>query len=157
MGVTIQFESHWVELAGIYEMKYDAAVLEFFDHLAARLGYANEGYLQMKFPDLCRAIRQKIAARKTARLAEMERVLTEALKEEPVPTLNDLRSRLGYSSSECLRLHFPGLCEQILARRRTAREQRTAELRIALQDLLLEVPLSRFVSSAHALVSPLPT
>jgi putative transposase len=31
MGVTIQFESHWVELAGIYEMEHDAAVLEFFD------------------------------------------------------------------------------------------------------------------------------
>jgi putative transposase len=31
MGVTIQFESHWVELAGIYEMEHDTAVLEFFD------------------------------------------------------------------------------------------------------------------------------
>lgn len=31
MGVTIQFESHWVELAGIYEMEHDVGVLEFFD------------------------------------------------------------------------------------------------------------------------------
>ena len=31
MGVTIQFVSHWVELAGIYEMEHDAAVLEFLD------------------------------------------------------------------------------------------------------------------------------
>ena len=31
MGVTIQFESHRVELAGIYEMEHDAAVLEYFD------------------------------------------------------------------------------------------------------------------------------
>ena len=31
MGVTIQFESHWVEVAGIYEMEHDAAVLEYFD------------------------------------------------------------------------------------------------------------------------------
>jgi len=31
MGVTIQFESHWVELAGIYEMEHDATVLEYFD------------------------------------------------------------------------------------------------------------------------------
>jgi len=109
-------------------------------HLAKRLGYANEGYLQRRFPDLCRAIRRKIAARKEVRLADMERVLSEALKEEPVPTLADLRQRLGYSSSECLQLHFPGLCEQILARRQAAREQRTAELKRALQDLLLEVP-----------------
>src|SRR5947209_20392120 len=31
MGVTIQFETHRVELAGIYEMEHDAAVLEDFD------------------------------------------------------------------------------------------------------------------------------
>ena len=31
MGVTIQFESHRVELAGIYEMEHDADVLEYYD------------------------------------------------------------------------------------------------------------------------------
>jgi len=31
MGVTIQFESHRVELAGIYEMEHDPSVLEYFD------------------------------------------------------------------------------------------------------------------------------
>jgi hypothetical protein len=70
----------------------------------------------------------------------VERVLTEALKEESVPTLVDLRKRSGYSSSECLRLHFPELCEQILARRQAARAQRTAELKRTLQEFLSEVP-----------------
>jgi hypothetical protein len=31
MGVTIQFESHRVELAGIYEMEHDPSTLEYFD------------------------------------------------------------------------------------------------------------------------------
>jgi hypothetical protein len=31
MGVTIQFESHRVELAGIYEMEHDDSVEEFYD------------------------------------------------------------------------------------------------------------------------------
>src|SRR5689334_4645866 len=31
MGVTIQFESHRVELAGIYEMEHDGDVLEYYD------------------------------------------------------------------------------------------------------------------------------
>lgn len=35
MGVTVQFESHRVELAGIYEMEHDAAVLEYFDQPSA--------------------------------------------------------------------------------------------------------------------------
>lgn len=31
MGATIQFESHRVELAGIYEMEHDSSVLEYYD------------------------------------------------------------------------------------------------------------------------------
>ncbi len=31
MGVAIQFESHRVEMAGIYEMERDRGVLEYFD------------------------------------------------------------------------------------------------------------------------------
>src|SRR5262245_53008735 len=31
MGVSIQFESHRVELAGIYEMEHDPEVLEYYD------------------------------------------------------------------------------------------------------------------------------
>jgi putative transposase len=31
MGVTIQFESHRVELAGIYQMEHDSDVLEYYD------------------------------------------------------------------------------------------------------------------------------
>ncbi|MGH9447931.1 MAG: hypothetical protein ACRD3O_19745, partial [Terriglobia bacterium] len=31
MGVSIQFESHRVELAGIYEMEHDSGILEYYD------------------------------------------------------------------------------------------------------------------------------
>jgi len=70
----------------------------------------------------------------------MERFLTEALNEDPVPTLQDLGRQLGYSSSQCLQLHFPGLCQQILARRQAARQEKIAEVKRTLQDLLLKVP-----------------
>ncbi len=40
MGVTIQFESHRVELAGIYEMEHDVEVLEFYDQpIQIKLNY----------------------------------------------------------------------------------------------------------------------
>ena len=40
MGVTIQFESHRVELAAIYEMEHDAEVLEYYDQPPAlKLNY----------------------------------------------------------------------------------------------------------------------
>ncbi len=109
-------------------------------HIAARLGYANDGYLQRIFPDLCRAIRRKIAAQEAQRRVAMERLLTDALSAEPPPTLNDLRVRLGYSSSECLQLHFPGLCKQLLARKQGARAQRVVELKQVFQALLAEKP-----------------
>ena len=44
MGVTIQFESHRVELAGIYEMEHDPDVLEFFDQpITIKLDYESLG------------------------------------------------------------------------------------------------------------------
>src|SRR6266511_659850 len=44
MGITIQFESHRVELAGIYEMEHDAGVLEFYDQpIQIKLNYEVPG------------------------------------------------------------------------------------------------------------------
>ena len=44
MGVTIQFESHRVELAGIYEMEHDPEVLEFYDQpIQIKLDYEGTG------------------------------------------------------------------------------------------------------------------
>ena len=41
-GVTIQFESHRVELAGIYEMEHDPSTLEYFDQPPPiKLNYAS--------------------------------------------------------------------------------------------------------------------
>jgi AraC-like DNA-binding protein len=113
-------------------------------HIAARLGYANDGYLQQKFPDLCRAIRQKIAAQREPRLSVMERVLKDALRESQVPTLIHLCRQLGYSSSIVLRYHFPHLCDEILVRRRDLRYQHIAELRKTLQLVLIEEPAPSF-------------
>lgn len=48
MGVTIQFESHQVELAGIHEMEHDTAVLEYFDQPPAiRLDYQSSSGKRM--------------------------------------------------------------------------------------------------------------
>src|SRR6266704_4857276 len=48
MGVTIQFESHRVELAGIYEMEHDAGVLEYYDQaIQIKLSYEGHGGKRM--------------------------------------------------------------------------------------------------------------
>lgn len=44
MGVMIQFESHRVELAGIYEMEHDDSVLEYYDQaVSIKLDYLSAG------------------------------------------------------------------------------------------------------------------
>jgi transposase InsO family protein len=49
MGVTIQFESHRVELAGIYEMEHDPSVAEYFDQPPPiRLVYESPGGRQLR-------------------------------------------------------------------------------------------------------------
>jgi len=115
-------------------------------HIAARLGYANDGYLQQKFPDICRAIRRKIAAHDEPRTTIMENALKDALREDQVPTLSDLCRRLGYSDSLVLRYHFPDLCNEILVRRRDLHDRQIAALRKTLQALLLEEPAPSFRS-----------
>ena len=87
-------------------------------HIAALLGYSNDGYIQQKFPELCTAIGEKIARETQARPARMRQVLENALREHPTPTLIELSRRLGYSCSTVLRAHEPDLCNQLIAQHR---------------------------------------
>jgi hypothetical protein len=94
--------------------------------LAVNLGYVNEGYIQHKFPELCSAIRQKIRTNNEVRISTMESALRNALNDEPPPSLDELRKRLGYSCSTVLKKHFPLLCEEVMTRRRLHRRQKNA-------------------------------
>jgi AraC-like DNA-binding protein len=108
--------------------------------VAARLGYANAGYLQQKFPALCRALGRKHATRERERRVAMERALSDALRADPVPTLKQVWKQLGYTSASPLWHHFPTQCDKLLARRRAQRAQRILAVRRQLQDWQLEVP-----------------
>jgi hypothetical protein len=108
--------------------------------LAASIGYVNEGYIQNRFPELCRAIRQKIRREKKARISVIRVALERALNNEPPPPLDEVARQLGYSSSPVLRNHFSTLCDQILERRRLHRKLRFLELKRKLQATLLEWP-----------------
>jgi len=109
-------------------------------HIAARLGYSNDGYLQQKFPDLCAAISKKVAGRKQTRLDEMHRTLTSALGENPAPTLAELSRRLACTTSSTLRMHEPDLCDRLLVRYRKYIEERRCALRKAAESALEETP-----------------
>jgi AraC-like DNA-binding protein len=115
-------------------------------HIAASLGYTNEGYIQQKFPELCRAIREKCRIRKKVRIARMELALKDAAKAERPPALGEIAKRLGYSNSEILRRYFPARCDKILARRRLFRRQYIQKLRRAVRSALSEWPCPSLTS-----------
>lgn len=110
-------------------------------HIAARIGYSNDGYLQQKFPELCAAISKKVAEKRHARLDEIHRTLEKALGEHPAPTLAELSRRLGCTTSSTLRMHEPDLCDRLLVRYRACIEERRSELKRAAESILDETPV----------------
>jgi len=120
-------------------------------HIAASLGYTNEGYLEQKFPELCHAIREKCRIQKKARIANMQMALKKALFEEPPPTLHEMAKGLGYSNSEIFRKYFPTHCDKILARQRLFRKQRIQKLRRAVRSALSEWPSPSLASMSKRL------
>jgi hypothetical protein len=61
-------------------------------------------------------------------------------KRNPPRRLTSCENRLGYSNTECLQFHFPGICKRILARREAYNRERIMKLRTTLENLLLEIP-----------------
>jgi AraC-like DNA-binding protein len=111
------------------------------DHIALSMGYASGGIsLQRKFPDLCRAIQEKIAAHKALAIASMERTLKLALREDPPPSLRQLCERLDCCRSVVLRRQFSSLCDRLLQRRRAYRARQIVNLKKTLQALVKESP-----------------
>jgi putative transposase len=80
MGVSIQFESHRVEMAGVYEMEHDADVLEYFDQPPAiKLDYESPAGKRMGVlhtPDFF-VIREREAGWEEWKTEEQLRCLSE--------------------------------------------------------------------------------
>jgi transcriptional regulator with XRE-family HTH domain len=121
--------------------------------IAVNLGYSNDGYVHQKYPELCRAIGEKIALAKQDEPDKMRRVLEDALHEHPAPTLSKLSGRLGYSSSNVLRAHEPDLCEQLSARHRSHVIERRADLERRAAAALSESPAPSLLDVCKRLCS----
>ena len=104
--------------------------------LAERLGYANEGYLRIKYSAYCDAIAHKIALQRAKRLEAEAEVLTKALAERPTPNLEVMRKRLGYASSTTLRYNFPDHCAAIDSQIAEESEELLRAKRTSIEKLL---------------------
>ncbi|MBZ5727323.1 MAG: TniQ family protein [Acidobacteriia bacterium] len=145
--------SHWWRRRGakpICELSRIRTVLEEYlasdgpipplDRISASLGYAVDGSLHQKFPELCRALSARIAEQKRMRVAAIEPALEQALQETPAPSLRQMAKRLGFSAACVLKAHAPGLYDKLKARWQAYAEACRAELRTKLLAVLEENP-----------------
>lgn len=145
--------SHWWRRRGakpICELSRIRTVLEEYlasdgptpplDRISASLGYAVDGSLRQKFPELCRALSARIAEQKRMRVAAIEPALEQALQETPTPSLKQMAKRLGFSAACVLKAHAPGLYDKLKARWQAYAESCKAELRNKLLVVLEENP-----------------
>ena len=109
--------------------------------IAASLGYSNDGYVRQKYPELSRAISEKLALAKQTWPDHVRGLLENALDEHPAPTLTVLSRRLGYANSSVLRAHEPDLCDRLMARHRTHVLERRAALQRTAMAALGETPV----------------
>lgn len=110
------------------------------DRIATSLGYAVDGSLRQKFPELCHALSARIAEQKRMRVAAIEPALEQALQETPAPSLRQLAKRLGFSAACVLKAHAPALYDKLKARWRAYAETCRGELRTTLVAVLEENP-----------------
>lgn len=146
-------QSHWWRRPGAARICDAPRIKELLEHslksaepvsvhrIAADLGYSNDAYIRLKFPELCEAISKRVSQVRQARLESMRQALKGALSEFPVPTLAELSRRLGYSTSTVLRAHEPDLCNLLAMRHRNNVRKYRSDLKRAAKAALNETPI----------------
>src|SRR5262249_4392283 len=110
------------------------------NRISAILGYAVDGSLRQKFPELCRAFSARIAEQKRMRVTAIEPAVEQALQETPAPSLRQMAKRLGFSAACVLKAHAPGLYDKLKVRWQAYAETCRAELHTKLLAVLEETP-----------------
>jgi len=108
--------------------------------IAAQNGYANPGCIRLEFPDLCRAIGQKIAQRKKSELNGKGEILKAALEEDSPLTAEQMAARLGFGCPGVLRRNFPTQYQALLEKRTAHEAAQRKQFRSDLISALAENP-----------------
>jgi hypothetical protein len=106
-----------------------------FNHLAQQLGYHDATVAEKRFPELCRAIREKRDPWNPQRILHIRRVVSLALQEEPPPSLAEIARRVNIGMRKTLRKYCPNVGELLAEGRRPTVQHalRTERLLFALR------------------------
>jgi AraC-like DNA-binding protein len=110
------------------------------NHLAQQLGYHDATVVEKRFPELCRAIREKRDPWNAQRILHIRRVASLALQEEPPPSLAEIARRVNIGMRKTLRKYCPNVGELLTERRAAYRAACLAHREAALRSALVETP-----------------
>jgi len=108
--------------------------------IAAQNAYANASCIRLEFPDLCRAIGQKIAQLRKTEMNGKGEILKAALEEDPPLTAEHMAGRLGFGCPKVLRRNFPAQYQALLEKRIAYEEAQRKQLRSDLISAWAENP-----------------
>jgi hypothetical protein len=109
------------------------------DQIARELGYANGGSIRNQFPDLCSAVRKKIAENKQLSYAKTRQSLNDALNQDQALSLSAVCRSMGYLL-QTVQFREPELCSKIIERNRQHLEKQKIDLGRKMEAALIEVP-----------------
>jgi hypothetical protein len=118
------------------------------NEIVRRLGYRSNGTLIYRFPDECRAIREKSTRRRKERHEELEAKLHAALSEDPPRPLKQVAASLHYNRKDCYR-RWRELCCAIAARHTDYRRKRARKRRLALKEQVRQIVLELHQRGLH--------
>lgn len=104
--------------------------------IAKDLGFFNPSEIVKSQPELCEAITNKRRLKREAELEHQEKMLLSALEEDPVPSLSELRRRLGLKCFNTITDRFPEFSAALVQRRKEQRSARIASIRAILEARL---------------------
>jgi hypothetical protein len=89
----------------------------------------------------CRAIRE-VRLDRDARVGEIIRAVTDAIAQDPPPSVESVAKRLGFTNSWALWKHARNRCNELVGRQKTYENARWEGIRAELQAILREHPPS---------------
>jgi hypothetical protein len=129
----------WDLIKEILEQDLQSSAPKGLEQISRALGYADSLTIRKHFPDLCAALRGKIAARYT----KLRQGLEDALNRDPPVSLQKVSRSLGFPY-QTAQVHEPDLSSKITERYRSYREERKTNLRKAGEAALGEFPPPSF-------------
>jgi TniQ len=112
------------------------------NQIANHLGYQNAGYIWNKFPELCRAIREKRELDRKARIREIVSTVSDAIGQDPPPSVLAVARRLGFTNTWALWKHAREGCNELIARQKSHEDAAWERIREQIRAVLNEIPPS---------------